>query len=68
MFHDPLPGDIRQGVGFIRPEGRQGTILIAVFANDDEAFLIGTIGLVKDGDKGGSGAPPGSWREYRGND
>ena len=37
-------GDIFIGVEFIRPNGRQGTVLIAVFTDDDEAFLIGVIG------------------------
>ena len=38
-------GDISMVVKLIRPEGHEGTVLIAVFADDDEAFLVGVIGL-----------------------
>ena len=39
-------GDISMVVKLIRPEGHEGTVLIAVFADDDEAFLVGVIGIV----------------------
>ena len=34
------------GVGIIRPNGCEGTVLIAFFADDDEALLIAAIGLL----------------------
>ena len=35
-----------RGVEFIRQNRGEGTVLIAFFANDDEPFLVGVIGIV----------------------
>ena len=39
-------GDIFIGVSLFRPNRCEGTVLIAVFTDDDEAFLFGVIGIV----------------------